>query len=74
MTITETVQRVAKAFNKNVKIKYTPSFFYARDMQVVEACDVLLCFWDGVSTGTNFTRKYALKFRRRVEVFMYEQV
>ena len=32
-----------------------------RNFQIVDNCDYLLAFWDGVSRGTKFTIDYAVK-------------
>ena len=32
-----------------------------RNMQIVENCDFLLAFWNGISRGTKFTTDYAEK-------------
>ncbi len=42
----------------------------ARNQRLVEQCDVLVAFWDGVSTGTRATVERALDNGREVHVFL----
>ena len=38
-----------------------PADYLARNRLIVENSDLVLAFWDGISTGTIFTYNYALK-------------
>lgn len=42
----------------------------ARNQRLVEACDVLVAFWDGTSTGTRTTVERALDAGKEVHVFV----
>ena len=39
-----------------------------RNISIVENCDLLIAFWDGVSRGTKFTIDYAVKNGVKVKV------
>jgi len=41
-----------------------------RNLKIVAACDVLIAFWDGSSTGTRHSIKYARKEGKTVYVFI----
>lgn len=40
-----------------------------RDRQMVEACDLVIAFWDGVSRGTAYTVNYAKQMGKPVQLF-----
>ena len=42
----------------------------ARNQRLVDACDVLVAFWDGASTGTRATVERALDSGKEVHVFV----
>ncbi|HUZ88823.1 MAG TPA: hypothetical protein VMU49_03220 [Candidatus Acidoferrales bacterium] len=42
----------------------------ARNQRLIDACDVLVAFWDGVSGGTRRTVERALDSGREVHVFV----
>lgn len=42
----------------------------ARNQRLVDACDVLVAFWDGVSKGTRATVERALDSGKEVHVFV----
>ena len=42
----------------------------ARNQRLVDACDVLVAFWDGTSKGTRTTVKRALDAGKEVHVFV----
>jgi len=42
----------------------------ARNQRLVDACDVLVAFWDGASKGTRATVDRALDSRKEVHVFV----
>jgi SLOG family YspA-like protein len=42
----------------------------ARNQRLVDACDVLVAFWDGVSKGTRATVERALDSHKEVHVFV----
>ena len=42
----------------------------ARNQRLVDACDVLVAFWDGASTGTRSTVERALDAGKEVHVFL----
>ena len=46
-----------------------PSRSAARNQRLVDACDVLVAFWDGASKGTRTTVERALDAGKEVHVF-----
>lgn len=71
--------RYAKKNNIPCRI-YPPMYeFYGRaapivrNKQIVEQSDLVLAFWDGVSSGTKFTINYAKKINKKVEVYLFKQ-
>lgn len=59
------VQTVAASFEE-VK---DPAQAEARNRKLIENCDVLVAFWDGVSRGTRMTVERALDAGMEVHVF-----
>jgi len=47
-----------------------PSKSAARNQRLVDACDVLVAFWDGSSKGTRITVERALDSGKEVHVFV----
>ena len=47
-----------------------PSKSAARNQKLVDACDVLVAFWDGASNGTRTTVERALDAGKEVHVFV----
>jgi predicted Rossmann fold nucleotide-binding protein DprA/Smf involved in DNA uptake len=47
-----------------------PSRSAARNQRLVDACDVLVAFWDGTSKGTRSTVERALDAGKEVHVFI----
>lgn len=47
-----------------------PSRSAARNQKLVDACDVLVAFWDGASKGTRTTIERALDAGKEVHVFV----
>jgi len=47
-----------------------PSKSAARNQRLVDACDVLVAFWDGASKGTRTTVERALDAGKEVHVFV----
>jgi NADP-dependent 3-hydroxy acid dehydrogenase YdfG len=47
-----------------------PARAAARNLRLVEACDVLVAFWDGSSKGTRGTIERALDSGKEVHVFV----
>jgi predicted Rossmann fold nucleotide-binding protein DprA/Smf involved in DNA uptake len=47
-----------------------PSKSAARNQRLIDACDVLVAFWDGKSTGTRKTVERALDSGKEVHVFV----
>jgi predicted Rossmann fold nucleotide-binding protein DprA/Smf involved in DNA uptake len=47
-----------------------PAKSAARNQRLVDACDVLVAFWDGSSTGTRTTVERALDSGKEVHVFV----
>jgi len=45
--------------------------FHHRNRLIAEACDELLAFWDGRSTGTKYTINYARRIGKIVTVERY---
>jgi predicted Rossmann fold nucleotide-binding protein DprA/Smf involved in DNA uptake len=69
--------RTARA--KGVPVQVIPASFEemadasksaARNQRLVDACDVLVAFWDGTSKGTRKTIERALDSGREVHVFI----
>ena len=40
-----------------------------RNRTIVDECDVLFAFWDGISTGTAYTVKYAHQKGKPIKLF-----
>ena len=47
-----------------------PTRSVARNQRLVDACDVLVAFWDGASKGTRTTVERALDSGKEVHVFI----
>ncbi len=57
---------------KIIKPEYEKYKRYAplkRNQTIVEACDVIIAFWDGKSKGTKYTIDYALKAGKPVRIY-----
>lgn len=39
-----------------------------RNKEIVENCDILIAYWDGVSKGTKFTIDYAIKLGKKTYI------
>ena len=48
--------------------KYKRGAPLRRNDEMVDMCDMVLVFWDGVSRGTKHTVDYARKVGRRIEI------
>ena len=48
--------------------KYGKSAGPKRNLQMVQACDYVICFWDGNSRGTASMISYAKKFKKPLKV------
>jgi len=48
--------------------KFDARDFYIRNMQIIDNCDKVLAFWDGVSSGTEHAIKYAQKHNKPVMI------
>jgi len=64
---------------KGVSVQVIPASFdeladpkksAARNQRLIDACDVLVAFWDGTSKGTRNTVERALDSRKEVHVFV----
>jgi len=64
---------------KNIPVQVLPASFdeladasksAARNQRLVDACDVLVAFWDGASKGTRATVDRALDSGKEVHVFV----
>ncbi len=44
-----------------------------RDKRIVELADLVVAFWDGESSGTAFTVKYARKIGKPVKIWMLKK-
>ena len=42
--------------------------YHHRNRLIAEACDVLIAFWDGHSTGTKYTIGYARRIGKKVHI------
>lgn len=69
--------RMARA--KGIPVQVLPASFdeladrsksAARNQRLIDACDVLVAFWDGTSTGTRNTVERALDSGKEVHVFV----
>jgi predicted Rossmann fold nucleotide-binding protein DprA/Smf involved in DNA uptake len=69
--------RTARA--KGIPVQVIPASFdeladpkksAARNQRLIDACDVLVAFWDGASTGTRTTVERALDSGKEVHVFL----
>lgn len=49
-------------------IPYEKKFFFVRNRQIIDNCDKVLAFWDGVSSGTEHAIKYAQKHNKPVMI------
>lgn len=67
------------ARTKNIPVQVLPASFdeladasksAARNQRLVDACDVLVAFWDGASKGTRATVDRALDSGKEVHVFV----
>jgi predicted Rossmann fold nucleotide-binding protein DprA/Smf involved in DNA uptake len=45
--------------------------YHHRNRLIVEACDMLIAFWDGRSTGTKYTIDYARRMGKPVTVVRF---
>lgn len=45
--------------------------YHHRNRLIAEACDKLVAFWDGHSTGTKYTIDYARRIGKPVEIVRY---
>lgn len=43
-----------------------------RDEDIVNYCDLIICFWNGKSTGSKYTMNYAVKTGKRVILHIIE--
>ena len=51
---------------------FKPRFFFARNKQIVDNADEIVCFWDGVSSGTESVIEYGRKRSKLVTVIMWD--
>ena len=67
------------ARDKGIPVQVIPASFdeladagrsAARNQRLVDACDVLVAFWDGISKGTRTTVERALDSGKEVHVFV----
>ena len=70
---------LAAAHTKGIAVQVMPASFdevadagksAARNQRLVDACDVLVAFWDGSSKGTRATVERALDSGKEVHVFV----
>jgi predicted Rossmann fold nucleotide-binding protein DprA/Smf involved in DNA uptake len=54
--------------NKDLPI---PARFFVRNRQIIDHCDGVIAFWDGVSTGTNHAVTYARKMGKPVKIVRF---
>jgi predicted Rossmann fold nucleotide-binding protein DprA/Smf involved in DNA uptake len=45
--------------------------FHARNRKIVEACDSLIAFWNGSSSGTRYTLDYARRMGKPVRIVRF---
>jgi predicted Rossmann fold nucleotide-binding protein DprA/Smf involved in DNA uptake len=48
-------------------------FFFARNKQIVDNSDEIVCFWDGKSSGTKSVIEYATKRGKQLTVIMWDE-
>ena len=53
--------------------KYGKSAGPRRNLQMAEACDFVICFWDGKSRGTRSMIEYAKQCGKPVKIKMIER-
>lgn len=52
------------------KVSFDPRFFFARNRQLVENCDVAIVIWDGISTDTKAFIDHCNRLSKPVIVHM----
>lgn len=50
------------------KVKFETKYFFARNRQIVDNADIVVCIWDGVSHGTSHVMEYAEKKSKQLVV------
>jgi hypothetical protein len=45
--------------------------YHHRNRLIAEACDILIAFWDGRSSGTRYTIEYARRIGKRVVIVRF---
>ena len=42
---------------------------YMRNIDIIDSCDLVIAFWDGISAGTNHSIEYARKTNKEVIIY-----
>ena len=63
---------VFKPYFKLAGCEYKIEDFFVRNRQIVDNCDRLWSFWDGVSGGSKYTTEYAKKRRKDVSELVFD--
>ena len=50
------------------KVEYNPRYFFTRNKQIADNADLVLCFWDGQSSGTRHMIEYCQRHNKRHKV------
>ncbi len=53
--------------------EFRPKFFFVRNKQIVDNADEVVCFWDGVSSGTASTIELAEKAGKHLTVIKWDE-
>lgn len=64
--------KISKLIIRPQYFKYKRNAPLKRNEIMVDICDEVLAFWDGISTGTKHTISYAKKKNKPVEVIIME--
>lgn len=55
-------------FKTDPRTPYHPRWYLKRNEDIVDNCEKLVAFWDGMSKGTGYTVKYAQKQGKDVAI------
>lgn len=55
------------------RVDYNPRYFFTRNKQIVDNCDELIAVWDGESSGTGDTIRYARKRKKQIYTVYYDE-
>lgn len=55
----------------NRRADYSPDYYFARNMQIVDNSDLIIVFWNGESGGAKQVIDYAGSRQKNIEVVMF---